>query len=339
MNLIKVSGQKCNQCVDIKTERHTQLELLFRELSNEVISLIASAPQLQDWPACQRLLLDMLGYDDPWLHALPVLSCQAVDGNSTDAFPVAAAWITLLHAGNLIDDVQDGDLAHLTQFGRPDTAIAIALSWIFFAFRLLEDYAVSPESRNRVFEIFTRAGINSSRGQYQDLISGGDQSDRGDILAAYWEMVINKSGSICMAGTAGGAAIGTDQIPLIESLGDFGIALGVVRQVLDDCRDLWIDTKNYQKQATLPLILQELAAGDKSLLLSATERRAEKSEQPKETVYQLLSETGIPGILADILLEWRRRALGSLQILKPSESRDALVYIFEYNMKPKPYNT
>lgn len=314
------------------------MERVFTELSKEVESLIASAPALQEWPECRHLLLDMLGYDEPWIHALPILSCQAVGGNGIDALPVAAAWITLVHAGNVIDDIQDGDSARLSQFGRPETAIAIALAWIFFAFRILEDSSIAHESRNRISEIFTRAGINSSRGQFQDLISDREQSDRSGMLAAYWEMVINKSGSICMAGAAGGAVIGTDLTPMIDALGDYGTALGVVRQVIDDCRDIRIDTKNNRKQATLPLILKELVTGDKSIHPIAMEKQTENSTWDKEKTYQSLTEAGIPDIIAEILLEWRRRALESLQILEPSEARDALVDIFDYIMKPKPHN-
>jgi len=55
----------------------------------------------------------------------------------------------------------------------------------------------------------------------------GNNQTISDMLAAYWNMVINKSGSICMAGTAGGAANGTAQTPLIEALGDYGTALGL----------------------------------------------------------------------------------------------------------------
>jgi len=281
----------------------------------------------------------MLGDDEPWIYALPVLSCQAAGGESTDALPVAAAWLTLLHAGNLIDDVQDGDFARLSQFGRPETAIAIALAWIFSAFRLLDDSSLTPESRFRISEIFTRAGISSSKGQFQDLISGGSQSDRRDMLAAYWEMVITKSGSIFLAGTAGGAARSTDQAWLIDALGDYGNALGVVRQVLDDCRDFQIDAKKKTKQATLPVILQELVTGDETFHPLAIEKQAEKSSRYKQQTHRLLAEAGVPDIIADILLEWRRRAMQSLQILEPSEARDALAYIFEYVMRPKPHDT
>ena len=143
------------------------MERLFRNLSNDVASLIASAPALQEWPESRQLLLDMLGDDEPWIHALPILSSQAAGGRSTDAIPVAAAWIALLHAGNLIDDIQDDDRARMSHFRRPEMAIAIALAWIFFAFRTLDDFSIAAERRSRIAEIFTRAGITSSKGSFR----------------------------------------------------------------------------------------------------------------------------------------------------------------------------
>lgn len=314
------------------------MERLFTELSKEVESFIASAIPLQEWPECRQLLLDMLGDNEPWVHALPILSCQAAGGNRIDAFPVAASWLALLHAANLIDDIQDGDLARLPYFEKPETAVAIALAWVFFAFRMLDDSSLSPDTRYRVSDIFTRTGINSSKGQFQDLTPRWSRSDGSDMLAAYWEMVINKSGSIFMAGAAGGAAAGTAQTLLIEALGDYGTALGVVRQVLDDCRDLWIDTKNSPKKTTLPLILQELITGDKLFHPPIIGKQVENTSWSNEQTYCSLTEAGVPDIIADVLLEWRRRAIDNLQILKPSDARDALVYIFEYAMKPKPHN-
>ena len=50
----------------------------------------------------------------------------------------------------------------------------------------------------------------------------------------------------------------------------------------------------------------------------------------------LLRETHIPEIIASVLLEWRRRALESLQILEPSEARSGLVGILEHVLSPKP---
>jgi geranylgeranyl pyrophosphate synthase len=50
-----------------------------------------------------------------------------------------------------------------------------------------------------------------------------------------------------------------------------------------------------------------------------------------------LVKAGIPEIIADILLEWRRRALENLNALEPSEARNALEKILDHIMTPKPH--
>ena len=128
--------------------------------------------------------------------------------------------------------------------------------------------------------------------------------------------MIQKSGSIYYAGLAGAAAAGTDSDDLIEALGQYGIALGVIRQVIDDCRDILIDAKDTRKASTLPELLRSI--------LGKTE-----SGQPNTTV---------PEVIGDILEEWKRRALLSLEILDPSQARENLVTILELVLQPQPLN-
>jgi hypothetical protein len=52
---------------------------------------------------------------------------------------------------------------------------------------------------------------------------------------------------------------------------------------------------------------------------------------------EVFTDAGIPEIIADILLEWRRRALESLSVLEPSEARSALEKIVDHVMMPKPH--
>jgi hypothetical protein len=108
------------------------------EISTDVASFIRDLPSFQQWPESQHLLSNMLAMDDSWIHALPILTCKAVGGEQCSTIPVAAAWITLVHAASLIDDIQDGDLVLSTQLERSDIALTVAIAWIFAAFQMLE---------------------------------------------------------------------------------------------------------------------------------------------------------------------------------------------------------
>jgi geranylgeranyl pyrophosphate synthase len=213
-----------------------RLEHMPGEISEEIRHFIAESHHFQEWPECNQMLVNLLAKDEPWFHALPILTCKAVGGAQSNAIPVAAAWMTLVHAANLIDDVQDGDIIRSAQLTKPELAITIAVAWIFAAFRMLVDPCLDLETRDRITKIFASAGFDSSTGQFHEFGLNTGNSDPVDQLQAYWKAVILKSGSICMAGAAAGAAAGTDSATLIEAMGDYGTALGVIRQVIDHCR-------------------------------------------------------------------------------------------------------
>jgi geranylgeranyl pyrophosphate synthase len=284
--------------------------------------------------------MKMLASDEDWNHALPILACNAVTSVQVNAVPVAAAWITFVHAANIIDDVQDGNFGRLAQFESPQLAITVAVAWIFAAFRMLDDLSLDSETRHRVTTLFASAGFDAARGQYQDLVLGAGKSEPDDPLQAYWSAVILKSGSICRAAAAAGAAAGAGSASFVEALGDYGTALGVIRQVIDDGRDFWIDAEVSDNQHTLPDILHSTVADQpprKRVNLKNNRRLSGAWTHNQSS--KVLIEAGIPEIIADILLEWRRRALESLSVLEPSEARHALEDVLEYVLTPKLHGT
>ena len=119
-----------------------------------------------------------------------------------------------------------------------------------------------------------------------------------DMLEKYWQATILKSGSIYRAGTAGGAAVGTGRQDWIIALGDYGSALGVMLQVLDDCRDQYVDQEARPALPGLPTLMENLMPGSGD---------------------QGLSET-----ISMILLEWQRRALDALSGLPESPAKELL---------------
>ncbi len=93
-------------------------------------------------------------------------------------------------------------------------------------------------------------------------------------------------------------------------MGQFGIALGVIRQVIDDCRDILMDAKDVRKSA-LPVLLKTRLTGEV------------RQNDPR-----------IVQMITDILMEWKRRALASLEIISPSPFRQELVNILEHVLQP-----
>jgi geranylgeranyl pyrophosphate synthase len=307
----------------------------FGEISKDVISFVQETPAFQAWPECRDLLVNIIPGDDPWIHALPVLSCKATGGEHSISIPITAAWITLVHAANIIDDIQDGDLHCLSNLQSPQLAMTVAIAWIFTAFRMIDHPSYDSETRNKITRIFSSAGFDSSMGQFQDLVKDTSKSDYTYQLEEYWNAVIMKSGSIFKAGTVAGAIVGAGSEDIVEVLGDYGTALGVIRQVMDDCRDVWNDEKISKKHPTLPMLLQSMISDKRFTGHQNNTIKGKKEAEPTSHTPQLLVDVGLPEIVTDILFEWRKRALESLNAIKPSEARNMLEKIVDQAMTPK----
>jgi geranylgeranyl pyrophosphate synthase len=239
----------------------------------------------------------------------------------------------LVHAAYLIDDLQDGDLERVSRITPPENAMTLAIAWIFAAYRMLDDPELPHKTRSRVVDILSQAGFDSAHGQHLELSRSTEDLNNNKQLEAYWQSVIDKSGSIYAAGAAVGAVVGTDSTDWIEALSDYGLSLGVIMQVVDDTRDLWNDAHHSHKSPTLPTILHELATGHSSIHDPDHSLPRNVSTDKELEIAKSLMEANIPTVISDILLEWRRRGLESLSILKPSSSRDILA-----NLLNRPLN-
>jgi len=306
----------------------------FIQTSKDVISFIRESSTLQNWPESRQLLVNILSTDPSWIHALPVLACKAIEEKPSDAVPAAAAWITLVHASNVLDIIQDGDAHRLSQLQSPQLASTVAIAWIFSAFNMIDNPSYDSEIQNKITRTFSSAGIDSSIGQYRGSVINSNKSNAIERLEDYWNVVIMKSGSIFKAGIAAGAIVGGGSEEVIEALGDYGSALGVIRQVMDDCRDVWKDIKASEKYQTLPTLLQWIISENQRFRHREKSIKVKKRTELIDQPDQVLLSTDLPEIITDILFEWRRRALESLNQIKPSEARKMLEAILDQVMTP-----
>jgi geranylgeranyl pyrophosphate synthase len=304
----------------------------FASYADAVTAYVASTSWLQEWPECRHLLLKHLSVErqEPWVLVLPGICCLAVGGTPTDAIPVAAAATMLMQAAHIFDAVQDGDDIAPSELPTSATATSLATGLIFAAFRFLGSVQAYPGAERRLSTLFSEAAFHSSLGQYLDLTQDYGDLSTIDALEAYWRMVIAKSGSLIRLATAGGAAAGTDSEDLIAALGEFGQCLGVILQVLDDCRDVLVNSNAGGCEISLPLLL----------LSMANEKGCREAQEdfpfPKETLFNALREAGVPEVISDVLLEWQRRALDSLAPLGSSEAVATLKSILDRVLTPSP---
>lgn len=311
-------------------------DTFFASYADPVANYVASTTWLQEWPECRQLLLNRLPAvrQKPWLLALPGVCCQAVGGTPADAIPVAAAAATLLQAAYLLDAIQDGDDIAALELPAPAIATGLATGLIFAAYRFLSCVQSHPRAVCRLTALFSEAAFHASLGQYLDLSQDYASLTEIDALEAYWRTVKAKSGSIIRAAAAGGAAAGTDSERLIAALAQFGECLGVSLQVVDDCRDVLMNSPTGKREISLPVLLLSMA-GESDLAVERQDDGRGGTPLSRETLLDVLGEADMTTIITDVLLEWRQCALNSLSPLDNSEAVATLESVWDRALSQK----
>jgi hypothetical protein len=138
---------------------------LLTQISHQVTEKIAAWPAFSDWPECRQALLDFAAQDASWIHAMPVLGCLASGGQVEEALSIAAAWTTLRHAANALDDLQDGRSSTPDSQLHPAQASACAVGMLFAAFSMISSSSYPPGTIAKVTEVLSFEGFKSSLGQ------------------------------------------------------------------------------------------------------------------------------------------------------------------------------
>ena len=171
-----------------------------------------------------------------WLQ-LPVLCCEAAEGNPEHAQAVSLAWGLLYTAAHLMDSVADQDEvpAWMTQLG-PGSMINIATGLYATSALALSmgiGEGVETEIVAKILNGFNRTILQMCSGQHLDL-SGSFQN-----LATCWQVVQAKSGALFELACTTGAQLATDDARLISFYGEYGKHLGIMIQICDDASEFW----------------------------------------------------------------------------------------------------
>ena len=292
---------------------NSELDQIFHEYAELVINRLQSYDLSSTFQDYQELLVDRILKIPAWQIALPVISCLAVGGTLEDGYALATAWYPGYLASEILDNVEDKEFIPDRLAPTPEVATNLATSLIFIAFHALTSIH-DPERVRRATRIFSQLGFEATYGQHRDLLKTSTSVEKS--LNDYWEMIILKSGSVFRTATAGGATAGTSDDRSIDALGDYGTALGVMLQLIDDCRDAFIRSEeSVDWEISLPLLLYLLTIGEENICFPKVSSKAEWGD--------LLSRTGVINAISSLLLEWKTRALASLEPLR--ESREKLI--------------
>lgn len=284
---------------------------LFHNYAEAVINRLRASDALPAFQEYSQLISDRIADIQTWQIALPVISCLAVGGMLEDGFAVASAWCPIYLASEILDDVEDKELIPDRYLASPEVATNLATSLIFGAFHALTFLQDSAGIR-RATRIFSGLGFEATYGQHRDLLK--TPSSVENALHNYWETIILKAGSVFRMATAGGAAAGTSDDALLDTFGDYGTALGVMLQLMDDCRDAFNQSQGtITWEISLPLLLHLMATGEEYVVFPKVSSKMEWRA--------LLEGEEVIHAISAILLEWKTRALESLAALRPSQEK------------------
>jgi len=278
--------------------------------AEQVVAKILSDDILVQFPKCQSWLKIHVTDLSDWQITLPLISCLATGGSLEDGIEIASAWYLMYLASDLFDHIEDKEFIPDDLVCSREEAINLSTALIFLSFHNLS-FIESSGGVARSSAIFSDQGFGATAGQHRSLTTSPTMMSLSvnDALEEYWQTIIIKAGSVFRAGTAGGASAGTLDETIIEGLGDYGTALGVMLQLLDDGLDI-LKTSGEVIQAweiSLPLLLYLLATGEENIVFPAVQTRAEW--------HTCLRDAKIIEMFSVILLQWKARALESIQNL------------------------
>ena len=230
---------------------------------------------------------------------LVLAACEAVHGNQQAALRAACA-VELIHAYSLVHDdmpCMDNDVLRRgkptvhVKFGEAQALLAgDALQALAFELLTPDDASLDAATQARLCRMLARAagGQGMAGGQAIDLASVGLPLTSEQLH----EMHRLKTGALLQASVLMGASCGAASAHVMDALRDYGAAVGLAFQVVDDVLDVTADS------ATLGKTAGKDAAQDKPTFVSLMGLAASK-----EYALQLLA-----------------RALASLQTIDQLQS-------------------
>lgn len=209
----------------------------------------------------------LLSYELAWAQERAATD-RTSDISLRPALPAAAA-LELAHNFTLLhDDIQDGDVERRHRptvwslWGIPQ---AIMVGDALFALTRLHlwkvlDGGVEPATALKLAQLFDTTLLQLTEGQHLDMSFEGQSQIS---LAHYEEMISRKTALLMRCATRMGAMLATSQEEIIESLTQFGHALGMAFQVRDDMLGVWASQAEsgklptgdlYRRKKSLPVL-------------------------------------------------------------------------------------
>ena len=248
-----------------------------------------------------------------------------------------ATTVEFIHTATLLhDDVVDESGQRR---GRPtanllwDNKSSVLVGDYLFArsFQLMTD-----ADNMEVLRILSNASATIAEGEVLQLTAAQDLSTSEDI---YLQVVRGKTAALFSAATEVGGVLAEADKKVVRGLFNYGDALGIAFQIVDDLLDYWgsdqtgknIGDDFRERKLTLPLIKAIAKADDEEhAFWKRTIEKGQQADGDLETAIELLNKHDALEDTRQVALAWSEKAKTALETVPAGEIRDMLRDIADY---------
>lgn len=316
---------------------HERLAALLADDMAQVNALIRERMASQHAPRIPEVTAHLVEAGGKRLRPLLTLASARLCGYEGPYHTYLAATVEFIHTATLLhDDVVDESAKRR---GRPtanllwDNKSSVLVGDYLFA----RSFQLMTETGNlRVLRILSDAAATIAEGEVLQLTAAQDLKT---TEAIYFQVVRGKTAALFAAATEVGGVIAGRPEDEVLALFDYGDALGIAFQIVDDLLDYWGSAatgKNVgddfrERKLTLPLIKAFAAADDEERAF--WKRVIEKGDQRDgdlEHALALLNRHGALEATRQEALAWAGKAREAMGRLPAGEMRDLLVELSDY---------
>ncbi|MBV7379741.1 polyprenyl synthetase family protein [Maritimibacter dapengensis] len=271
------------------------------------------------------------------LRPMLTLATARLCGYEGEKHVILATAIEFIHTATLLhDDVVDESAQRR---GRPTanllwdnkSSVLVGDYLLARAFQLMTD----TESL-RILAVLSNASATITEGEVLQLTAAQDLGTTEEI---YFKVVRGKTAALFSAATEAAGILAGVSEDQIKALYDYGDALGIAFQVVDDLLDFWggeetgknIGDDFRDRKLTLPLIKAISASDDDEMAF--WKRTLEKNQQTEgdlDTALEIMNRHGALEETRQAALGWANTAKDALAILPEDPIRDMLSDIADY---------
>ncbi len=316
---------------------HERLAALLDDDMVAVNALIRTRMASEHAPRIPEVTAHLVEAGGKRLRPLLTLAAARMCGYDGPYHVHLAATVEFIHTATLLHDdvVDESDKRR----GRPtanllwDNKSSVLVGDYLFA----RSFQLMTETGNLdVLRILSNAAATIAEGEVLQLTAA---QDLGTTEATYLQVVRGKTAALFSAATEVGGVIAGRPADEVKALYDYGDALGIAFQIVDDLLDYWgsdATGKNVgddfrERKLTLPLIKAVAKGNDEERAF--WKRVIEKGDQRDGDLEHAIALLNKHNALEDTrqeALAWTARAKQAMGVLPQSELRDLLIELNDF---------